>query len=970
MRRRAKPAPAAAMAPLLAPVLPLLLCLLALPGTLTGAKAADTLTLGIFSYRPKATTRARWQPLANHLERALPGYKLEMQVLTLSEIEEGVRRNRLDFVFTNPVHYVRLRHENSLSGAIATLVQATPAGPVSALGGVIVRRADGPLIQDLAGLRAQRVAISGRRFLGAYYAPLRELEAAGLEVPEDLRLVDVGEPQDEVVRAVIAGGAEFGFVRTGVLEGMAREGLLNPADVAVVNPQQLPGFPYQVSTHLYPEWPFVALAQVPPELARRVAAALLAIRPDDPVARATGIDGFTVPADYTPVLDLARALRLPPFEAAPEFGVRDVWDRYRLAISAFLALGLLVAALAVGLVLTNRRLRYSHAVSERRALALTQSEQRLQASEARFRTMLDWTFDWEYWVDPTGHFFYSTPSSERIAGFSSDELLADPSLLDAMVDPADRERWHSHVQCHLPEGRSESVAEIELRIRRKDGELRWIRHHCRPVYDPRGAYLGRRVSVHDVTERKAAEEQIHSLAYFDPLTGLANRRLLLDRLGKALRESRENDETGALLMLDLDHFKTLNDSAGHDVGDRLLILVAGRLRALAGSADTVARLGGDEFVVLLSRLGREHEQATEAAQLVADKIAYALRRPYELSADIPDTPVTTSIGIALFPGDGVSLETLIKRADLALYRAKDGGRDAARFFDPSMQQDIETRATLEAALRGALDRGELSLAYQPQVDSEGRPIGAECLLRWHPAGGEPVPPPAFIPLAEETRLILPIGDWVLTQACARLADWSADPALADLTLSVNVSPRQFKQPEFVLRLQEIIANSGADPHRLTLEITEGMVMDEGPESLAKLAALGRLGVSFSMDDFGTGYSSLGYLKRLPLDEIKIDRSFVERLVTDPNDLAIVRAIVGIARSLGLTVIAEGVETQAQHDSLLALGCARFQGYLIARPMDLAQLHEWLGARDHRGGRGLTDTATLGPAARVQRNGTR
>lgn len=433
---------------------------------------------------------------------------------------------------------------------------------------------------------------------------------------------------------------------------------------------------------------------------------------------------------------------------------------------------------------------------------------------------------------------------------------------------------------------------------------------------------------------QSRENEIHNLAYFDPLTGLPNRRLLIDRLNQALFNSNRSQHCGALLMLDLDHFKTLNDTQGHDIGDQLLVVVAQRLTAHVRKEDTIARLGGDEFVVVLDNLSANEESAAQQAETIAEKIREALSLPYTLAGMAQLHESTASIGMTLFHGLETSTDVLLKQADVALYQAKDSGRDKLRFFNPAMQAAIDTRSATESALRQALSRDEFRLHYQPQVDQHGQVIGAEALLRWQRPGNSCVSPAEFIPIAEDSGLILPIGEWVLKTACAQLKAWSMQAHSRNYQLAINVSARQFHQVDFVSQVAACLRQSAIDPTRLKLELTESIVLDNIDEVIERMQRLKTLGVSFSMDDFGTGYSSLSYLKRLPLDQVKIDQSFVRDISHDPNDAAIVRAILAMSQSLGLNVIAEGVETQAQHEFLLTNGCMAFQGYLFGKPMPI------------------------------------
>lgn len=443
----------------------------------------------------------------------------------------------------------------------------------------------------------------------------------------------------------------------------------------------------------------------------------------------------------------------------------------------------------------------------------------------------------------------------------------------------------------------------------------------------------------DITHLKKSEEEIHQLAFYDQLTGLPNRRLLLDRLQQAIATSMRNSRHSALLFLDLDHFKNINDTQGHSMGDQLLIEVAHRLQNCVREGDTVARLGGDEFVIVLEGLSSEVDEAASLTELVAEKVRLELGRPYVLNAY--ECLSTVSIGISLFLGHQENMESLLQHADVALYQAKTAGRNAIRFFDPHMQTALDIRAAMETDLRHALDKQQFRLHYQIQVDNLRRPLGAEALLRWeHPERGL-VSPMDFIPLAEETGLIVPIGLWVLKAACTQLSKWQNDALTRDLTLAVNVSAKQFRHVDFVTQIQHVLVDSGAKPSRLKLELTESTVLENVEDTIQKMRDIKTLGASFSMDDFGTGYSSLQYLKRLPLNQIKIDQSFVRDIATDPNDAAIVQTIIAMTEALGLDVIAEGVETEAQLEFIELCGCHAFQGYLFSKPVPLDKFEDLL-----------------------------
>ena len=444
----------------------------------------------------------------------------------------------------------------------------------------------------------------------------------------------------------------------------------------------------------------------------------------------------------------------------------------------------------------------------------------------------------------------------------------------------------------------------------------------------------------DITQRKATEREIQRLAFYDPLTSLPNRMLLMDRMHHALAAAQRHQQGGALLFIDLDNFKQLNDTLGHDQGDLLLQQVARRLGHCVRSVDTVARLGGDEFVVMLEELSASGDDLVLQARSVGEKILNMLSMPYPLQGyQYRSTP---SVGIAPFTGtESTTVSELLKQADLAMYQAKAAGRNTLRFFDPQMQAVVTARAALEADLRAALAQDEFFLHFQPQVRQSGAIAGVEALLRWNHAQRGMVSPSDFIALAEETGLIVPLGRWVLHNACKLLASWQDDPLRRDLTMAVNVSSSQFRSPSFVDDVARVLAITGAPSGQLKLELTESVLLEDMESTIATMEALRAYGVGFSLDDFGTGYSSLSYLKRMPLDQLKIDQSFVRDVLSDPKDAAIVHTIIGLSRSLGLDVIAEGVETEEQRISLGGAGCDLYQGYLFSKPLPVADLDAFL-----------------------------
>lgn len=477
----------------------------------------------------------------------------------------------------------------------------------------------------------------------------------------------------------------------------------------------------------------------------------------------------------------------------------------------------------------------------------------------------------------------------------------------------------------------------EVWDKRKNGEIypKWLTISA--VKDNSGAVTNYIGAHYDITERKLAEEKIEELAFFDPLTNLPNRRLLQDRLKQAIIVSNRDKVFGAVLFIDIDHFKKLNDTLGHDKGDILVKQVAQRLSSCVREGDTVGRLGGDEFLVVLKNLHVSTQESAALTETIGTKILNALSQPYLLGGI--NYRATVSIGATLYCGDEISIENLLKQADLAMYKSKDAGRNTLRFFDADMEAVVMKRAALENDLHEALQKNQFLLYYQAQI-MDGQLAGSEALVRWqHPQRGL-VPPNEFIPLAEETGQIIQLGRWVLETACAQLAEWASQPSMAHLTIAVNVSAHQFHQENFVDQVLETLKNSNANPHLLKLELTESLLVSNIEDIIEKMYMLKAKGVGFSMDDFGTGFSSLSYLKRLPLNQLKIDQSFVRDVLTDPNDASIARTIITLAESLNLNVIAEGVETAAQRDFLANAGCYSYQGYFFSRPLPIDEFKKF------------------------------
>lgn len=538
-------------------------------------------------------------------------------------------------------------------------------------------------------------------------------------------------------------------------------------------------------------------------------------------------------------------------------------------------------------------------------------------------------------IDDPGHrIIFVNDAFERITGFSREEVIGkSPRILQGKNTQKEELLI---IRQALKDWRPVHVEVINYK---KSGEEIWLELDIVPISDETGWHTHWVAVMRDITQRKQAERKIQQLAFYDPMTGLPNRQLLMDRLEQRLAVSSRTHHTGAVLFIDLDNFKSLNDTHGHDIGDMLLVEVAQRIVKCVRESDTVGRLGGDEFVVIIDELDENLQDAAVQARIVCEKILFSFKQPFRLNSYVHHS--TPSIGVTLFNHSSpTSVDELLRRADLAMYKAKDSGRNTFRFFDPQMQALVRERVALEEDLHFGVLHQQFILHYQPQLNQERCIVGAEALIRWnHPQRGV-VMPGHFIQLAEDSGLILQIGNWVLLSACKQLLEWAKHPQTAHLVLSVNVSPRQYLQADFVDQVVRLIDHAGVDPSKLKLELTESMLVENIEDIITKMTALKAKGVGFSLDDFGTGYSSLAYLKRLPLDQLKIDQSFVRDIMIDSNDASIVRTIIALGLSLGLEVLAEGVETEEQMQFLLSHGCQAFQGYLFRKPV---QIHDFESA---------------------------
>ena len=903
------------------------------------ALAADdaVLRLGVLAFQGKSHTVAQWTETARFLSTELAPRRVELQALTYDEINAGIAEKKLDLVLSNPEHFVTLQKAFGLR-PLATLATRIEGRPYETFGGVIFTRTNTKL-QRLEDVRGQKVAAVGLYSLGGFLAQARELN----RIKIDLRSRDVaslqftGVPHDLVVQSVLKEDADVGMVRAGVLEAMAARGELDLRSIRVIHANTRDAFPYRLSTDLYPEWPLAVLPHVSGLLAKDIMLAAQRIEPTDPAALKGRYHGFLPVADYSSVSALMNELRIFPNVDKRRVWV-DFWHEYEDAIvTGLVVLGLALLLLVLYLVVHIRRQRRLTDLYKR-------SQDDLLVTATAFNSPVGLLV-----TDQHTRIIKANPALCELLGYPEPMLLGQTTRLFRTAQTPDetmRALWFQLQATGLWRG--------EVNCRHHDGRALpcMVSVKALSQVDQFSGYVA---SFTDLSVQKQTELAIRQLAYFDSLTGLPNRRMCLEQLEQAVSASSARNDAGslgALIFIDLDHFKLLNDTHGHEFGDQLLTLIAQRLTdALPDEAATVARMGGDEFVVMLTDLDGHETQALATAMAMAEKLHLAMLKPCSLR--VTDDPgavkhltyhCTGSVGVTLFGTHAETMTEVLKRADLAMYQAKHAGRNAVRAFEVSVQLAMQRKGILSADLSGALSRGELSLHYQLQTDANGKSAGAEVLLRWfHPIHGQ-VGPVEFIPLAEESGAIVDIGEWILTTACKTLADWARRPAFSGLSLSVNISPRQFIEKDFVARLQNTLIKTGAPASMLMLEVTEGIVMQNTDQVIHKMQELCDLGVSFSVDDFGTGYSSLSYLQRLPLRQVKIDKAFVHDVTYNDSSASIVRAILALAHSMNLTVVSEGVETPEQRQLLADMGWDEFQGYLLGRPAMLATFEAAVLAR--------------------------
>jgi diguanylate cyclase (GGDEF)-like protein/PAS domain S-box-containing protein len=873
-----------------------------------GLRERPDLRFGVLAFRPKPETLKRWQPIADYLAQQIPTHRVVLEAFDYPELEQAVREQRVDLVLTQPAHYVALSVQQNLYSPLATLVESEQGHALTSFGGVIVVKSQNENIRSLSDLKSKQIAASSRESLGGYLAQAFELSNVGIHI-DDFDLVTTVQ-QDAAIHAVLLGRADAGFVRSGLIEQMALEGKISLADLKVIKTGETPAYPLSLSTRLYPQWALAAMPWLTPSVSRQIASAVLAMPQDGEVAKAAQISGFTIPGDYRSVDRLMRVLRIAPFDERVPLVV--IWEDHRWLVVLTAVVVSLLTLWLIGFLIRNHRQRQRAEARLRQAASVFQ-----HASEGITIT------------DPQGTILDVNEGFTRISGYQRDDVIGkNPRLLRSGRQGPEfyTAMWNALLSTDQWRG--------EIWNRRKNGEVYAQLLTISTVRDERGKiqhYIG---LSYDITALKEQQQHLEHMAHYDSLTRLPNRVLLADRLDQALSRSKRTQSQIAVAYIDLDGFKTINDSYGHEVGDKLLIQLANRMKQALRDGDTLSRLGGDEFVAVLPDL-----QSSDVSVPVLERLLATAAQAVHIGEC--ELRVSASIGVTYYPQtEEIDADQLLRQSDQAMYQAKVAGKNRYHIFDAVHDRAIRGRLESIERVRDALEHGEFVLHYQPKVNMRiGQVIGAEALIRWqHPERGL-LSPAAFLPIIEDDDVITAVGDWVLDTALTQMEIWQAQGVA--MALSVNVASRQLQQPDFVDRLKYVLArHPTVNPVRLELEVLETSALADLAHVSQVIQDCAHIGVKFALDDFGTGYSSLAYLKHLRASQIKIDQSFVRDMLNDPDDLAILQGVIGLATAFKLEVIAEGVETVTHGTLLLQMGCELAQGYGIARPMPAEQLPIW------------------------------
>lgn len=933
-----------------------------------------SLHLGVLAFRPKLQMQKTWQPFADYLSSRLPGYRIKLHLLDHQEMLAAIQQQGLDFILTNPAHYIFLKEKRGFSGAMATMVRKEGPRTLTSFGGVIFTRSSRNDINTLSEIKGKKIACvdTGAGIWGGFHMQAMELHRAGIR-PEPQQIVTTGLPQDRVIDAVLNDEVDVGYVRTGLIEQLERQGRIPAGSIKVLNCQLHSDFPFATSTPLYPEWPFVTLPHVDERLAAKVAATLLQIDPGS-LPLNEDMYSFTIPANYQPVEDVLRELRLPPFDTVPQFNIVDVWTHYRPWIVS-MVLSICLCSLTF-LLLVSSRLRLKALLGEQeeqhsrirdakdeadaanRALRLLSASNRIllrstseedqlievcrisvevggyiaawvgmaEHDEEKSVTPIAWFGIEKEWFDSI---CMSWDEGERGATSMGSAIRTGTIQLrqDILNDP-DLLPWHRHARkrnlqsaLSLPlEVQGEVIGALAIYA----PEPHAFQQEEVELLEELAADLAFGIQVIRIREaHEKAQEHVRQLAYYDRLTGLPNRFMFLEVLEQRVSAPDEEVEPFTLLRMDLIHLREINETHGHALGDQIIVRAARQLQETCGQDCLVTRFGGKDFTIICP------DADPDKAMKLGEGILTALSSPFFLPGH--RLTIRCSIGIVMCPEDGRKTRELLSKVALAASRTKDTGGEVC-FYRSEMGEHLARTLTLASRLEDAIQENALELFYQLKIDlKSGLLMGAEALLRWHDPEMGGISPVEFIPVAESRGLMVTLGAWVMRTACRDIRRWRDQGLAIPGRIAVNISARQLESPDFVETIKGILEETGIAANCLELELTESVLMSDPEGVRGILGELKDLGFSIALDDFGTGYSSLAYLKRFPLDTLKIDQTFIRDMWENKNDHAIVATIVAMARQLKLSTVAEGVENEWQCFALKQLGCNHAQGFHYGRP---------------------------------------
>lgn len=855
------------------------------------------LNVGILSFRPIGENQKIWQPLIDEVYKSNPSLDVNITSGSLEEIEKLTEKNSLDFVVVHPAAFVEMEYKYGISN-IASIVRETTSSDnhLTKYGGVIVALSNRHDVHTLLDVRGKTIATTHKEGFASMLMQQETLSQVGINILRDCKMLYTGQPSDTVIDALRKGKADIAFVRTGYIEEMMSKGKLKEGELTIINPQKEKNFPYLLSTKLYPEWAVASTSRPTAETIKAFTIALYQVHTDN----SKDFHEFSIPLSNQAARELMQKFHVYPFDTSST--LQDTLKKYSIALITFSAL------LAIGSVLFT----LYYFLSKRKAFK--------QAKQIEL--ILSTATDGIHVHDKSGNLFLFSDSFAKMHGYTRDEIAKlriydlntffDPSKIDQMI----REM-------------KDKTLILETKHTRKNGEMFDVEIHATEINLNGKEYIY--ASVRDITHQKEDQNRIleeknrfDHLAHHDPLTGLPNRLSLIEKMEDKI--FHYSDHPFALMFLDLDGFKEINDSFGHRFGDHLLVLFSELLRNLLPEDTFIVRTGGDEFVILL--MCKENKGQIE--QLLQHLIQ-KLNDPFNI--DLIDVYITASIGIAIYPQDGSNHEELLQKADAAMYNAKNIGKNTYSFYNTLFTEKALQRTTLSTQLKKAIQNNELELYFQPQVDIDtGNIIGAEALMRWTTSNGM-IPPSVFIPIAEESGLILEVGKLALMQGFSTAVSLSNEEMLHG-RIAINVSARQLAHLDFLATLDDVIKLTQCNPQFIELEITESSILENPEKMIALLSVIKSKGFNISIDDFGTGYSSLSYLKNLPIDKLKIDQSFIRNITHEHKNQTIVKTIISLAKGLGMSVLAEGVETEDEMMFLRNNGIDSIQGYYYHKPMKI------------------------------------